>query len=80
MTRAVQINFDQRINSALNNQQMVILSKWIYMNLLISHSNQRRDFAEENVCLCSLHRQGSRRGASSHSLPNMSNITVYIRY
>ena len=29
MTRAVQINLKQRTNSALNNEQMVISSKWI---------------------------------------------------
>ena len=32
MTRAVQINLKQRINSALYNEQMVISSKWIYKN------------------------------------------------
>ena len=32
MTRTVQINLKQRINSALNNEQMVISSKWIYKN------------------------------------------------
>ena len=32
MTRAVQINLKQQINSALNNEQMVILSKWVYRN------------------------------------------------
>ena len=32
MTRALQINLKQQINSALNNEQMVISSKWIYKN------------------------------------------------
>ena len=32
MTHAVQINFKQRINSALNNEQMVTSSKWIHKN------------------------------------------------
>ena len=32
MTRAVRINLKQRINSTLNNEQMVISSKWIYKN------------------------------------------------
>ena len=32
MTRAVQINLKQRINSTLNNEQVVISSKWIYKN------------------------------------------------
>ena len=32
MTRVVQINLKQRINSALNIEQMVISSKWIYKN------------------------------------------------
>ena len=32
MTRAVQINLEQRLNSALNNEKMVISSKWIYKN------------------------------------------------
>ena len=32
MTRAVQINLKQQINNKLNNEQMVILSKWVYKN------------------------------------------------
>ena len=32
MTRAVQIDLKQRINSTLNNEQKVISSKWIYKN------------------------------------------------
>ena len=42
MTRAVQINLKQPINSALNNEQMVISSKWIFKNYLISHSNSSK--------------------------------------
>ena len=42
MSRAVQINLKQRINSALNNERMVISSKWIYKNQLISHSNSSK--------------------------------------
>ena len=42
MTRAVQINLKRRINSALNNEQVVISSKWIYKNKLICHSNSSK--------------------------------------
>ena len=55
MTRGVQINLKQRINSALNKEQMVISSKWIYKNWLISPTVARvSNFVEENVTVCLL--------------------------
>ena len=42
MTHAVQIVLKKRLNSALYNVQMVVLSKWIYKNWLISHSNSSK--------------------------------------
>ena len=51
MTRALQINLKQRINSALNNEQKVISSKWFYKNYLISHSNSSKLFCWGN-CVC----------------------------
>ena len=51
------INLKQRINIALNNEQMVISSKWIYKNYSLSATVTRvsnfveGNFVEENVCL-----------------------------
>ena len=53
MTRAVQINLKQRINSALNNEQMVISPKWIkfYIKTILSATvNQVSNYVGENVC------------------------------
>ena len=57
MTRAVQINLKQRINSAYNNEQMVISSKWIYRISLSTRTSfsakvtRVSNFVEENVCV-----------------------------
>ena len=72
MTRAVHINLKQRINSALNNEQIVISSKWITRTSLAATVTRVSNFVEENVCVCGvfLQRQGSRPGGFNHSMPN----------
>ena len=73
MTRAVQINLKQRINSAFNNEQIVISSKWMYKNLLIRHINSNKLFCW-GKCFFFLHRQGS----PSLCMPSTSNMPIAI--
>ena len=56
MTRAVQTNLKQRINSALNNDQ-----NGFTRTCLSATVTRVSNFVEENVCVCGvfLHRQGS---------------------
>ena len=58
MTRMVQINLKQRINSALNNEQMIIASNGFIRTSLSATVTQVSYFVEENLFLF-LHRQGS---------------------
>ena len=59
VTRAVQINLKQRINSTLNNKQMIISSNVFTRTSLSATVTQVSNFVEENVLLI-LHRQDSR--------------------
>ena len=66
----------QGINRVFNNEQMVISSNGFTRTSLSATVTRVSHFVEENVFLI-LHRQGSRPGAFSHALPNMSNIVMH---
>ena len=63
MTRAVQINLKQRINSTFFNEQMVILQELAYQQQQLEQVSHIHIFVEEN-------------GGFSHSLPNMSKMSI----
>ena len=71
MTRAVQINLKQRINSALNNEQMDTSSKWITRASLSATVTRVSNFAEKNVYAYVFYIvKAPRPGGFSHSMPN----------
>ena len=51
MTRAVQIKLKQRINSALNNEQMVLHQNGLERISLSATVTRVSNFVEENVCV-----------------------------
>ena len=66
MTRAEQINLKQRINSALNNEQMVLHQNGFTRTSLSATVTRVSNFVKENVCFFFYIVKAPRPDALSH--------------